>query len=191
MFGIGFTEMVVIGAIALVVIGPEKFPEVAKIFIRTVRDMRGYWEEAKSTLNEELKPVKKEMNSLSQYDPKKYVDKELKFDDIKKKPSWDDEEGTSLREAREAGYYDPDGQIQPGGDEGSDPYADVQDEVAHTVPDDMNDDDVPVDRQEPQPEPYRGATEEDRSVAADELGVEDVDDFDNVIDPADLDDERQ
>lgn len=187
MLGIGFSEMIFIAIIALVVIGPEKFPEVAKIFVRTVRDLRGYWEEAKTSLNEELKPVKKEMQTLTEYDPKRFVDDETK-------PAWKDpysEEGTSLNEAREADLYDPEKQVQPGGlSDEEDPYADLQDEVAHTVPDDLSDDDTPVDRQEPQPEPYRGATREDRSAAASDLGVEEEDEFD-VVDPGDLDDERQ
>lgn len=184
MLGIGFTEMIVIGAIALVVIGPEKFPEVAKIFIRTVRDLRGYWEEAKSSINEELKPIKKEMNTLTAYDPKKILNEETSA----AKRSWQNmnsEEGTSLNEAREKGYRDPSSHLQPGGD---DPYADLQDEVAHTVPDDLSSEDVLQDRQEPQPQPYNKSTPEDQTVAASELGVGE-DGFD-AVDPGDLDDER-
>lgn len=72
---IGLTEMIIIAAIALVFLGPEKFPEFAKIVIRTVRDVRGYVNDAKRDIANELKPVKKEMKELSRYEPEKYLDK--------------------------------------------------------------------------------------------------------------------
>lgn len=74
MMGIGFTEMVVIAGIALVVIGPEKFPDFAKLVIRTIRDLRGYVDEVKMEVGKELKPLKKEMDALSRIDPEKYID---------------------------------------------------------------------------------------------------------------------
>lgn len=74
MMGIGFTEMIVIAGIALVVIGPEKFPDFAKLVIRTVRDLRGYVDEMKTEVAKELKPLKKEMDALSRIDPEKYID---------------------------------------------------------------------------------------------------------------------
>lgn len=74
MMGIGFTEMIVIAGIALVVIGPEKFPDFAKLVIRTIRDLRGYMDEMKSEVAKELKPLKKEMAALSKIDPEKYID---------------------------------------------------------------------------------------------------------------------
>ena len=74
MMGIGFTEMIVIAGIALVVIGPEKFPDFAKLVIRTIRDLRGYMDEMKAEVAKELKPLKKEMDALSKIDPEKYID---------------------------------------------------------------------------------------------------------------------
>lgn len=74
MMGIGFTEMVIIAGIALVVIGPEKFPDFAKLAIRTIRDLRGYMDEIKMEVGKELKPLKKEMDALSKIDPEKYID---------------------------------------------------------------------------------------------------------------------
>lgn len=76
MFGsIGFGELIILAGIALVVIGPERFPEFAKIVARTVRDVRGYVQEAQRDLAEELKPVKDEINKLTQVDPETYIDK--------------------------------------------------------------------------------------------------------------------
>lgn len=74
MMGIGFTEMVLIAGIALVVIGPEKFPDFAKLVIRTVRDLKGYVDEVKVEVGKEFKPLKKELESLSRIDPEKYID---------------------------------------------------------------------------------------------------------------------
>ncbi|MDQ1256549.1 MAG: Twin-arginine translocase TatA/TatE family subunit, partial [Candidatus Hydrogenedentes bacterium] len=74
MLGVGFGEMVIIAGIALVVIGPEKFPEFAKIFLRTVRDVRGYVDEAKRDIAKELKPIQKELGDLSRYKPEEYID---------------------------------------------------------------------------------------------------------------------
>lgn len=74
MLGIGFFEMIVIAGIALVVIGPEKFPDFAKIAVRTIRELRGYMDEMKTELNKELKPVKKELYTLKEHNPGKYLD---------------------------------------------------------------------------------------------------------------------
>lgn len=78
MLGIGIGEMVLIGIIALVVIGPEKFPDFAKIAIRTVRDLRGYVDDIQTEITKELKPVKQEFNQLKKYDPEKYIDSIMK-----------------------------------------------------------------------------------------------------------------
>lgn len=71
---LGFAEMVAIAAIALVVIGPEKFPDFAKLVIRAFRDIRGYVDEAKQELAKELRPVQKEINVLSR-ESREYVNK--------------------------------------------------------------------------------------------------------------------
>ena len=59
---------------ALVVIGPEKFPEFAKIVARAFRDIRGYVDDAKREISKELKPVEKELREISRYDPEDYVE---------------------------------------------------------------------------------------------------------------------
>ncbi|HOQ32934.1 MAG TPA: Sec-independent protein translocase protein TatB [Candidatus Hydrogenedens sp.] len=65
MVGVGFTEMIIIAGIALVVLGPEKFPEFAKIAIRAIRDIRGYFDEVKTEIAKEVKPLEKELNELT------------------------------------------------------------------------------------------------------------------------------
>lgn len=72
---IGVGEIIVIAAIALIVMGPEKFPEFAKIAMRAFRDLRGYVDDIKKEMGSELNPVKREINQLARYNPEEYVDK--------------------------------------------------------------------------------------------------------------------
>jgi len=75
MFGsIGATELLIIAGVALVVMGPERFPEFAKIVMRTIREIRGYWDEAKRDISKELRPVETEIRQLKQYNPEDYID---------------------------------------------------------------------------------------------------------------------
>ncbi len=71
--GIGFTEILLLAGIALVIIGPEKFPDFAKVVVRTMRDIRGYMDEVKNELSEELRPVEKEMREITKEDPRKFA----------------------------------------------------------------------------------------------------------------------
>lgn len=55
MFGsIGFPELILIFMVVLLVFGPNKLPEFAKMFGKVVRDFRSTVEEAKSTIQEEI-----------------------------------------------------------------------------------------------------------------------------------------
>jgi sec-independent protein translocase protein TatB len=75
MFGsVGMTEIMIFAGIALVIIGPDKFPGFAKIVIRTVKDVRGYVADAQRDIAKEIVPVKKELEKLSKIDPEKYID---------------------------------------------------------------------------------------------------------------------
>ena len=75
MFGsIGVFEIIIIAGIALMVLGPEKFPEFAKMAARLVRDIRSYGSEIQSEIAKEIKPMQKELDDLSKIDPEKYID---------------------------------------------------------------------------------------------------------------------
>jgi len=73
MLGIGFGEFILIAGIALVVMGPEKFPEIAKIAIRFVGEFRTHWDDIKREVTSELRPLNKELKQLSRYDPEDYL----------------------------------------------------------------------------------------------------------------------
>jgi len=55
MLGIGFPEMLVILAIALLVFGPKKLPEVGKSIGRAIREFRRTSDELKERFEEEIK----------------------------------------------------------------------------------------------------------------------------------------
>lgn len=47
MFGVGFTELIVVAVIALLVFGPEKLPELAKTLGGFLNQLRGYSDKAR------------------------------------------------------------------------------------------------------------------------------------------------
>ena len=56
MFNMGFSEMLVLGVIALIVIGPKQLPELAKILARTINEFK----RATGDLTSSFYSVKKE-----------------------------------------------------------------------------------------------------------------------------------
>lgn len=54
MFDVGFSELVVIGIVALVVIGPERLPSVARTIGALLGRAQRYFNEVKSEVNREL-----------------------------------------------------------------------------------------------------------------------------------------
>jgi sec-independent protein translocase protein TatB len=54
MFDIAFTEMLIIGVIALIVIGPEKLPKVAKTIGHLLGKAQRYVTDVKSEINREM-----------------------------------------------------------------------------------------------------------------------------------------
>jgi len=70
MFGIGMPEMILILAIALIVIGPKKLPDLAKSLGRAMREFKRATSEFKESIEiddevKELKDVKKSFGDLS------------------------------------------------------------------------------------------------------------------------------
>lgn len=74
MFNIGIGEVILIMAVALVFLGPEKFPVFAKTVLRAYRDVRGYYDDIKRDVVEELKPIRKDLQQLSRYNPEDYIE---------------------------------------------------------------------------------------------------------------------
>ena len=111
MFGIGFTELLIISIVAILFLGPDKLPqamiEMAK-FIKSVKKTVG---EAKSSLEEEMKIADLKEEALSY---KKQLDdatselknfKNIDFDDFDDL-SYDDEISTESPKAIAKGYHE-------------------------------------------------------------------------------------
>jgi Tat protein translocase TatB subunit len=59
MFGIGMPELLLILAVALIVIGPKKLPDLARALGRGLSEFRKTTDELKNTLNEESRVDRK------------------------------------------------------------------------------------------------------------------------------------
>jgi len=56
MFGVGLPELAVIAFVAVLVFGPDKLPEFARQAGRLARQVRGFANQARDELREELGP---------------------------------------------------------------------------------------------------------------------------------------
>lgn len=66
MFNIGLPELLIIAAIALIVFGPNKLPELAKSFGRAMREFRKATDEVKESFEAETKDLEELKDTLTQ-----------------------------------------------------------------------------------------------------------------------------
>lgn len=66
MFSIGFPEMIVILVVALLVVGPDKLPELARSLAKGVNELRGAMNQIKESLSEETKVISSVKEDLRQ-----------------------------------------------------------------------------------------------------------------------------
>lgn len=66
MFGIGLPEMIVILAVALIVVGPDKLPELARSLAKGVNELKNTMNQVKGSLNEETKIVSSVQHDIQQ-----------------------------------------------------------------------------------------------------------------------------
>ncbi|MEN5358032.1 Sec-independent protein translocase protein TatB [Stenotrophomonas sepilia] len=68
MFDIGFSELLVIAVVALVVLGPERLPKAARFAGLWVRRARNQWDSVKQELERELQAedIKRQMQEVRQ-----------------------------------------------------------------------------------------------------------------------------
>ena len=60
MFGVGFPELVVILAVALIVLGPQRLPEVARMLGRAYGQLRRASEEFQHTIRQDLAALERQ-----------------------------------------------------------------------------------------------------------------------------------
>lgn len=54
MGGVGFTEMLLLAVIALIVVGPQRLPKIARTLGQLTRQARGAWQNLQSELQAEI-----------------------------------------------------------------------------------------------------------------------------------------
>jgi TatA/E family protein of Tat protein translocase len=111
MFGIGMPEMLLILAIALIVIGPKKLPDLAKSLGRAMREFKKATNEFKETMHidSEMEDVKKAFSGISD-DVKEAVDLKLepekKTEDQPQADTADEEKNETKKEPSESDDFD-------------------------------------------------------------------------------------
>ncbi len=88
MFGIGFTELIVIFIVALLVLGPKRLPEVAKTLGKFYRDIKSTVDEVKTAVvDDTVKTLPKEEDiipkNLEDLEEKKIEKKDVKKTELK------------------------------------------------------------------------------------------------------------
>jgi Tat protein translocase TatB subunit len=74
MFNIGLPELLIIVAIALIVFGPNKLPELAKAFGRAMREFKKATEEVKESFEAETKDLEELKSTLTEEKEKLVTD---------------------------------------------------------------------------------------------------------------------
>ncbi len=113
MFGIGMPEMLVILALALIIIGPKKLPDLAKSLGRTMREFKKATSEFKETiqLDDELSEVKETFNDISS-EVKDAVDLNLKPEKQKADKTGSDDEKTEEEDSEHESDSDDFGNLK-------------------------------------------------------------------------------
>ena len=102
MFGIGMPEMILILAIALIVLGPKKLPDLAKSLGRALREFKKATTELKESIDvdNELTGVKKAFDEMND-DIREAVDVNIDLDDKAQKISASSNDKKSKKEPEE------------------------------------------------------------------------------------------
>src|SRR6195952_4735396 len=77
MFGLSFEKLIIVGVIAAFIIGPERLPLYASKLAAFVKQIRGFTNDAKSRMKEEMGPdfddVEWRKLDPRQYDPRRII----------------------------------------------------------------------------------------------------------------------
>ena len=145
MFGIGMPEMILILAIALVVIGPKKLPDLAKSLGRAMREFKKATSEFKETMqiDNELTEVKKAFDDINE-DVKQAVDLKPEFERNSEDNAKPDEAGAD-KDTKEGIEAEPEAESNPDPEAPSDDFENLKD-LKHAFDNlEKGDDSSPVD----------------------------------------------
>ena len=98
MFGVGLPELAVIAFVAVLVFGPDKLPDFARQAGRLAKQMRGFANQARDELREELGPEYADLN-LRDLDPRAIVKKHI-YDAMNE--AMDEDDDRASRSSRSA-----------------------------------------------------------------------------------------
>lgn len=73
MFGVGFQELIFIAIIALIVVGPERLPELARKLGETVRDLRRMYTNLRAELGTDFDDIEQGIRELRALDPRQQL----------------------------------------------------------------------------------------------------------------------
>lgn len=101
MFDIGFTELLLVGVVALVVVGPERLPALIRTTLRYVRQFKSGFAHIRDEVEREmhLDDLKKDWD-----DSKEKVSKAVGYDELHQSLDELKKESESLREIADDGY---------------------------------------------------------------------------------------
>ncbi|KAF1720246.1 Sec-independent protein translocase protein TatB [Pseudoxanthomonas wuyuanensis] len=127
MFDLGFSELLIVAVVALVVLGPERLPKAARFVGLWVRRARSQWDSVKSELERDLAAEELKRNLKSAQDALRDTEQQIRdsgqqarreFDEIRAsvqdKPAPDADAGA-------APPADPESQDQPQDGQGDEP----------------------------------------------------------------------
>lgn len=92
MFGIGFTEALAIGVIALIVIGPKQLPEVARVLAGLMKELKKATQELSGGLLEVTRDVQ---NSVEETKNQIFQEGQKWVDSLDEKPNPENQAGSS------------------------------------------------------------------------------------------------
>jgi sec-independent protein translocase protein TatB len=104
MFDIGFSEFAIIGIVALVVLGPEKLPKVAKVAGQTIGKLQRYVAQVKSDINREVEAaelgkIKREMEEAAKSVKSEFDAQVHAVEDVAREANQQLQTATSAQEA--------------------------------------------------------------------------------------------
>jgi sec-independent protein translocase protein TatB len=73
MFGIGFTELIIILIVALLVVGPERLPDLARQLGTIVRDLRHMYNNLRADLGPEFDEIEQGLRELRSLNPRQQI----------------------------------------------------------------------------------------------------------------------
>jgi len=77
MFNIGLPELLIIGAIALIVFGPNKLPELARAFGRAMREFKKATDEVKESFEAETRDLEELRSAITTGNPLEDLAREI------------------------------------------------------------------------------------------------------------------